>query len=187
MRLLSIILIAVLAPVLSSCIMQVNHALPVAKSKEVNVYYENLNEGYHSVDKGWSKEKLQREITGKTFVRNYPNPKKANEILYFNSNNIVYQWSSANQSVYSATWILDYMSLHMGESAKLLVCFSLRNPSNEVVSRLRCIDPSLLYIPATEHVDGDVFAITGKNTSPGVLTDDRVTIDALKKQFPVKK
>ena len=145
---------------------------------------ENLNDGFASPARSWDKAETQRQITGQTFLRNYPG--KQNEILYFGSDNIVYQWVSGSPFILSSTWVSDFLSSRSGQSARLYICTSLKNPATThpgVNDSRRCIEPAMLFIPATDHREGDVFSIAGKTTAPSILTIERTTIENIKKQL----
>jgi len=188
MRKAVLLLTTLVSPFLASCaIIQVGQTSPKSvqnNSVHTNIAFENLSDGYSLPAKNWDKAETERQISGQTFLRNFPG--KGNEILYFGADNIVYQWVSGNQSVSSSTWVIDFLSAKIGQSAKVYICTSLQNPASshpEIKLTRRCIEPAMLFIPAAEHTQGDVFSLAGKSTAPGALTIERTNIDSLKKQF----
>jgi len=187
MRKITLLLTALAAPLLSSCIIQVGNNLnttPKFGTPRTNYTYENLGDGIDSPSKAWDKAEVQRQISGKTFLRNFP--KRQNEILYFGTDNTVYQWLSGSQIVAKSTWSVETITPMGHANTSLYICTTLQNTATPVpgaaITR-RCIEPALLFIAATEHAKSDVFALTGRITSPGSLTIEKTSIDSIKNQL----
>lgn len=148
--------------------------------------FENLNAG-STYSRTWTSAEAKQSVAGHTFLRNTPG--KQNEVLYFDPGGAVYQWVSKRPAIISGTWVVDMRSLRASESAKVYVCTTSNNRSrftgepvpDSIVNR--CVDPSLFFIPASEHVRGDVFKLAGRTTAPGELQVERTRIEDLRREI----
>jgi hypothetical protein len=129
-------------------------------------------------------EEAKQRIAGHTFLRNYAG--RGNEALFFAPNNVVYQWVSGRGTIATSTWMVDLRSMRPTETAQPYICTNLpRGPETaggpRVDLRSRCIDPKLLFIPATENGKGDVFGLASRREGPAELGSERTTIQDVKK------
>lgn len=125
--------------------------------------------------RAWRPEEAKQKVSGSTFLRH---TNGRNEALFFDPSGVVYQWVSGRTTVKSSTWIAEMRSTRPSETAKTLLCTSLPRPDTpELTPRYRCIDPSLLFIPATSSVKGDVFKLAGRKDAPAELPTDRMRIE----------
>jgi hypothetical protein len=147
--------------------------------------FENLTPS-SEYSRKWTSAEAKQSLAGYTFLRNHPG--RANEVIYFDPGGVAYQWVSKRPTVDSGTWTVDLRSPRASESARVFVCTTFNNRSRltgEVIPDSitnRCVDPSLFFIPATEHVRGDAFKLAGRSTAPGELTIERVRIEDLKSE-----
>jgi hypothetical protein len=151
----------------------------VAPPRRVNAF-ENLTPT-SEYQRKWTSAEARQSISGHTFLRNTPG--RSNEIIYFDPGGVAYQWMSGRQAVASGTWVIDLRSPRASETARVFVCTTFNNRSGftgEVIPNSitnRCVDPSLFFIPATEHAKGDVFRLAGRSEAPASLTIERVRIE----------
>ena len=129
-------------------------------------------------------DEAKQRIAGHTFLRNYAN--RGNEALFFAPNNVVYQWVSGRATIATSTWLVDLRSMRPTETAKPYICTNLpRGPESaggpRVDLKSRCIDPSLLFIPATENSKGDAFGLAGRKEALVELGAERTTIQDVRK------
>lgn len=138
--------------------------------------FENLvtTSEYH---KNWTKEEASKRITSYTFLRH--STTRGNEALYFDRSGTVYQWASSRPTVATGTWTIDMRSLRATESARVYICTTLSRPTAGVPAPdpSRCIDPNLLFIPATESASGDVFRLAGRTGPILQLPVERMRIE----------
>jgi hypothetical protein len=157
-------------------------------AQRVNAF-ENLNPSSDYARK-WTLPEAKDAIIGQTFLRNYPG--KANEVVYFAAGGIAYQWISGRTAIASGTWVIDMRSPRASESAKVFVCTTFNNRSKlsgEIIPGSitnRCVDPSLFFIPASEHARGDVFSMAGRSEAPADLTIERVRIEDIKRTLTTR-
>lgn len=129
--------------------------------------------------KAWTTEEARQKVSGHTFLRHIS---KRNEALFFDPSGVVYQWVSGRTTVASSTWVAEMRSSRPSEAARTLLCTSLPRPeAPELAPRYRCIDPSLLFIPATTSVKGDAFKLAGRKDAPAELPGDRMRIQDVAK------
>lgn len=133
--------------------------------------------------KSWSSNQVKNKIAGYTFVRNAPN--RFNEVIYFDNENVAYRWISGQSAIARATWVISSRSVVPGTPEQTFVCVSFPSftAAGEIIPGSavpRCIDPSLFFIPATEHAQGDIFALSRRAAAPFALTAERFHIVELK-------
>ena len=148
--------------------------------------FENLTAGSQYA-RTWTSAEARQSVAGSTFLRNTPG--RQNEVIYFDPGGAVYQWVSKRPAIVSGTWVIDLRSPRASETARVFVCTTFNNRSqftgepipDSIVNR--CVDPSLFFIPATEHVKGDAFKLAGRATAPGELPVERTRIEDLKREL----
>lgn len=129
--------------------------------------------------RAWKPDEAKQKVAGHTFLRHAGG---RNEALFFDPSGVVYQWVSGRATVASSTWTAEMRSSRPSEAAKTLLCTSLPRPdSPELTPRYRCIDPSLLFIPATSSAKGDAFKLAGRKEAPADLPTSRTRIEDVQK------
>jgi hypothetical protein len=148
--------------------------------------FENLTPS-SEYSRTWTSAEARQSLAGFTFLRNHPG--RANEVIYFAPGGIAYQWVSKRPTIASGTWTIDLRSPRASETARVFVCTTFNNRNRftgEIIPDSitnRCVDPSLFFIPASEHAKGDTFKLAGRPAAPGELTVERVRIEDLKRDI----
>lgn len=135
-----------------------------------NIRSYELYTGSPEHKKNWTVAQAKAAISGTTYLRHSPNV--GNEALYFEPGNVVYQWISGRPTVLSSTWFVQEEKNSRGEW--IVVCTNL--PPLRGTARMRCIDTSLLYIPAVSSTRGDAFGLAGRKEAPGELSLERMRV-----------
>jgi len=124
--------------------------------------------------RNWKPDEAKQKISGHTFLRH---SRIRNEALFFDPSGVVYQWVSGRQTVESSTWVVEMRSSRPSQAAKTFLCTNLPAPETPgMPSGYRCIDPSLMFIPATASAKGDVLKLAGRKEVPP-LPGDRMRIE----------